>query len=144
VASIYTEFATLPTEIEDFSVGGPVFAGVRATPGTISTLPTFAAVTAARMVVVAQALEGFARTFPEVEIWKAPWLVFALLGVDIQVGDYWKDSAVAYLITATPITHYGFILAPAASVDLAQVPTVTAGALAGQPMGLLLSLTYAA
>jgi len=144
MTSIYAEFATLPTEIESFSVGGPLFSGVRATPGGISTLPTFAALTAARMVVVAQALGGFARTFPEVEIWKAPWLVFALLGVDLHQGDYWLDGVVAYMITATPVTHYGFVLAPAQSIDLAQVPTVPAGALAGQPMGLLLTLTYAA
>ena len=137
MTSIYAEFATMPTEIEEFSVGGPLFSGVRATPGGISTLPTFAALTAARMVVVAQSLEGFARTFPEVAIWKAPWLVFALLGVDIQEGDYWYDATHAYQISATPVTHYGFVLAPAAVIDVARVPSITIlGRHAGYQAGL--------
>ncbi len=123
MTSIYAEFATLPTEIEEFSVGGPLFSGVEVTPGGVSTLPTVSALTAARMVFVAQALEGFARTFPEVEIWKAPWLVFAVLGVDIQVGHIRYDDTHAYRITAEPVTHYGFVLAPAASILRTQVPS---------------------
>ncbi len=112
MTSIYAEFATLPTEIESFSVGGPVFTGVRGvTIGTGSAI--FSALPSRRLVFVAQALEGFARTFPEVEVWRAPWLVFALLGVDIQADDIYTDGTEKYQIAATPVTHYGFVLAPA-------------------------------
>lgn len=137
MSSIYAEFATLPTEIEDFSVGGPLFSGIETTRGTVSTLPTFAALTPARMVFVAQALEGFARTFPEVEIWRAPWLVFAVLGVDVQVGHVRYDSTHAYRITAEPVTHYGFVLGPAAAIEMAQIPHLAiTGRHAGYQAGL--------
>ncbi len=139
MASIYARFATLPEKLaaRGVSVGGPLFEGVETIPGTISTSPTFAALTPARMVFVAQALEGFARTFPEVAIWKAPWLVFAVLGVDIQVGHIRYDDTHAYRITAEPVTHYGFVLAPAQAIEMAQIPASFGPILlddAGQPL----------
>lgn len=128
--SIYADFATLPTEIEDFSVGGPAFTGVRGTSTGLAA-PSYAALSSRRLVFIAQALEGFVRTFPEVEVWKAPWLVFALLAVDVQSGDIYTDGTLAYTITATPVTHYMFVLAPASPLPLAEVPTVGATGQAG-------------
>jgi hypothetical protein len=113
VPSIYTEFASLPTEILDFSVGGPSFTGTRSAGGTPASDPTITSLGARTLVFVAASLEAYARTFPEVLVWKAPWLVFALLGVDVRSGDTYTDGTVSYVITAAPVTHYGFLLAPA-------------------------------
>ncbi len=134
--SIYTEFATLPTEIESFSVGGPVFTGVRTEVTGLGTT-VYSALASRRIVFVAQALEGFARTFPEVEVWKAPWLVFALLGVDLQAGDIYSDGTEKYLITATPVLHYGFVLAPANVYPYAVPVVVVTGAGYRSPLWIL-------
>jgi hypothetical protein len=123
MTSIYTEFATLPTEIESFSVGGPVFTGMRANGDEdgITAEPILMSLDARRLVFVAQSLEGFARTFPEVEVWKAPWLVFALLGVDVRAGDTYTDGTWFYSITGQPVTHYGFVLGPAVATGVPSV-----------------------
>lgn len=132
--SIYAEFATLPTEIESFSVGGPAFTGVRPSRTGLAA-PTYASIASCRLVFVAQALEGFARTFPEVLVWKAPWLVFALLGVDVQAGDIYTDGTAQYQIAATPVLHYGFVLGPAV-VFTGIVPSPALRAMAGFQAGL--------
>lgn len=137
--SIYADFANLPTEIEDFSVGGPAFAGVRGTVTGLGAV-TNAALASRRLVFIAAELEKYARTFPEVDVWKAPWLVFALLAVDVQSDDVYTDGTLAYRITATPVTHYGFVLAPAAPLPLVEVPsmhvrTAAAGYQAGLRIG---------
>ena len=114
MTTIYAEFASLPTEIVAFGVGGPDFVGQRASGGTPSAAPTIASLASRRLVFVAQSLEQFARTFPEALVWKAPYLVFALLGVDVQVGDVYTDGTLGYLISGEPVSHYGFVLGPAA------------------------------
>ncbi len=131
--SIYTEFATMPTEIEDFGVGGPVFTGVRGSAVGLGA-PTFESLSARRLVFVAQVLETFGRTFPEVEVWRAPWLVFALLGVDVQADDVYTDGTLAYQIAGAPVTHYGFVLAPAVVAGLPR--SIALGAHAGYQAGI--------
>lgn len=131
--SIYTEFSTLPTEILDFGVGGPDFVGVRTSFAGLAA-PTRESLEARRLVFIAAQLEQYARTFPEVLVWKAPWLVFALLGVDIQADDEYTDGTLAYLITAQPITHYGFVLAPAVVTGIPR--SVALQAHAGYQAGL--------
>lgn len=115
MASIYTRFATLPTKLaaRGVGVGGPSFTGTRATGGTPAAAPTVTSLTSRTLVFVAAKEEAPAHTFPEVMVWKAPWLVFALLGVDVQSGDTYTDGTHSYVITGEPVTHYGFLLAPA-------------------------------
>jgi hypothetical protein len=113
MTTIYDEFATLPTEIIEFGVGGPAFVGVRSTAGDPATDPTISALESRTLVFIAAQLETFAPTFPEVRVWQAPWLVFALSGVDVQANDLYTDGTYSYHITGQPITHYGFLLGPA-------------------------------
>lgn len=118
MSTIYDEFRDLPDEIVDFAVGGPDFTGVRTIGGDPATDSVLEVLSLRRLVFIAAALETFGRTFPEVRIWNAPWLMFARLGVDVQVGDVYSDGTLAYLITGQPITHYGFVLGPAAPTTL--------------------------
>lgn len=118
MSTIYTEFANLPNEIAEFAVGGPDFAGVRASGDGYVTPILQTALPISRLVFIAAALETFGRTFPEALIWNAPWLVFALLGVDVQVQNVFSDGTLAYLITGQPVTHYGFVLGPAAPTNV--------------------------
>ena len=126
--TIYDEFATLPTEIVSFGVGGPDFVGQRASGGTPATAPTITNLTSRRLVFIAAVLETFRPTFPEVLVWKAPWLVFALLGVDVQAGDVYTDGTLAYLISGQPVTHYGFVLGPATEYAIPRSVALRAGA----------------
>ena len=113
MTTIYDEFATIPDDIAEFSVGGPLFTGVRSTVGTPAADPTLTALSSRTLVFIAAQLETFVTTFPEVRIWNAPWLVFARLGVSVQANDLFTDGTYKYHIIATPVTHYGFVLGPA-------------------------------
>ncbi len=126
MTSIYAEFATLPAEIAEFSVGGPAFTGVRSDDGDPANDATLSALSARDLVFVAAQLETFAATFPEVRVWQAPWLVFATLGVDVQANDLYTDGTHKYHITGEPVTHYGFVLGPAREY-LYALPTVGGG-----------------
>ncbi len=115
MTSIYTRFATLPDKLaaKGFGVGGPSFTGRRTTQGDPSADATDEALSARRLVFIAASLEQYGRTFPEAITWNAPYLLFARLSVDVQKDDVYTDGTRAYLITGEPVTHYGFLLAPA-------------------------------
>lgn len=116
IVTFYTEFATLPAELASagMGVGGPSFTGQRVGEATPIGNVTKEYLSARTLVFIAAQLETFVTTFPEVRVWAAPYLVFATLGVDIQYGDAYTDGTHSYYITGQPVTHYGFVLAPAA------------------------------
>lgn len=134
--SLYTRFATLPTKLaaRGVSVGGPDFTGVRGVSTGLGS-PTYESLSGRRLVFVAQVLETFGRTFPEVDVWRAPWLVFALLGVDVQEGDVYTDGNLAYLISGSPVTHYGFVLGPAVVATVPRSLALGGGYQAGLRIG---------
>jgi len=105
--------------LTQFAVGGPSFAGQRASGGTPATAPTIANLDARTIYFIPAKLEDFKLTFPGVQVFTAPWYGFAVAGVDIQAGDVYTDGTLAYLITGEPATQYGFVLAPAVE---AQIP----------------------
>jgi hypothetical protein len=125
-ASFYTRFANLPDRLaaRGIGVGGPDFTGIRTSGGSPAVDATETSLSSRRLVFIAAALETFGRTFPEVLVWRAPWLVFARLGVDVQAQDVYSDGTLAYLITGQPVTHYGFVLGPAMPT---QVPVTVPG-----------------
>lgn len=53
-------------------------------------------------------------------IWAADWIVGAAKTADIQAGDILSDGTRAFVITATPETDAGLLLAPAE--PLAELP----------------------
>ncbi len=113
--SIYDSIAAaiLPI-LPQFGVGGPSFVGIRANASTPAAAPTITSLSPRSLYFIAASLVNFRPTFPEVLVWKAPWLVFAAIGVDVQAGDIYTDGTLSYLITGSPVTHYGFVLGPAA------------------------------
>lgn len=127
--SIYTAIAQaiLPI-LPQFGVGGPTFAGQRASGGTPASIPAVTSLSARSLYFIAASLENFRPTFPEVLVWKAPWLVFAELATDVQAGDIYTDGTLAYVITGAPVTHYGFVLGPAAPTQLPHSVALRAGA----------------
>lgn len=128
-----------------FGVGGPSFTGERTSGDGIMWARTTANLSARTLYFIPSRLEAMQRTFPEVDVWKCPWLVFGVSGLDVQAGDVYTDGTLSYTITGQPVTHYGFLLGPASAVaSTAAVVVVPPTGLAGSPMGLLLGLTYAA
>lgn len=110
----YTDIADIVLDVvSDKYVGGPSFTGTRTTPGTPAADATTASLSARTLYFIPASLEQFARTFPEQMIWKAPWLVFAHSAVSVQVDDVFTDGTYTFYITGQPVTHYGFLLAPA-------------------------------
>ena len=117
-------FPALP----QFAVGGPSFTGQRASGGTPAADPTLSSLSARTIYFIPAKLEDFQATFPNVQIFTAPWYGFAAAGVDIRAGDVYTDGTLAYVITGAPAAEYGFVLAPATPT---QVPAALADAQAG-------------
>jgi len=105
-------FPALP----QFAVGGPSFAGQRASGGTPAADTTLSSLDARTIYFIPAKLEDFQATFPGVKVFTAPWYGYAVAGTDIQAGDVYTDGALAYLITGAPALEYGFVLAPATPV----------------------------
>lgn len=127
--SIYPAIAASVFPIlPQFGVGGPSFAGQRTSGGTPSADATIASLGATTIYFIPAKLEEFKLTFPNVQIFTAPWYGFALAGTDIQAQDIYSDGTLAYLITGAPATQYGFVLAPAAEAALPRSVALRAGA----------------
>ena len=140
--TIYASIAaSIFPALPQFAVGGPSFAGQRPSGGSPSAAPTIASLDARTIYFIPAKLEDFKATFPGVQVFTAPWYGFAVAGVDLRSGDVYSDGTLAYLVTGEPATQYGFVLAPACET---KVPAAIVGATVGQPMGLLLALTYPA
>jgi hypothetical protein len=79
---------------------------------------------------------------PQTLLFTAPWMLLPIGGatVNLTVGDVVADGTYAFLVQGID-TSQGFQLILAAPT---QVPVTVPGGMVGQPMGLLLSLTYAA
>lgn len=120
--TFYRAFATIPAELRAAGLGGS-YTGTRRTGGNTGALTTSAIGTRDLTFIAAQ-LETFVSTFPEVRAWAAPWLVLADPSTDVQKDDIYTDGTRSYKITASPVTHYGFVLAPATPY----YGTVSAGA----------------
>lgn len=117
MTEFYTDIAEIVLDtVSDKYVGGPSFTGSRATGGTPATAPTVGSLSSRTLYFIPASLETFQNTFPEQLVWKAPWLVFAASNVDVQYGDTYTDGSLSYVITGQPVTHYGFLLGPAATL----------------------------
>lgn len=121
--SIATQLARVPTQLEVFCplFGGPIWTGVEPSSTGLGTV-TYAGLAAARMVFIPVALEKNRQSFPEIDVWGCDWLVFALLGVNVQANHIRTDGTYAYRVTNVPTVKYGFILGPAAVLPLIEVP----------------------
>jgi hypothetical protein len=127
--TIATQLARVPVQLEVFCplFGGPIWGGVAETKRGLAE-PARSALASARMVFIPVTLEGYKANFPEILQWKTDWLCFGVPGTDIQAGHVRSDGVVAYRITHPPVTHYGFVLAPARKeTELPTVPSVGAG-----------------
>lgn len=96
-----------------FGVGGPSFTGQRGSGDGVVTARTIASLSARTLYFIPSQLETMHRTFPEVEVWKCPYLVFGVASLDVQADDVYTDGTLAYCITGAPVLHYGFLLGPA-------------------------------
>jgi hypothetical protein len=63
--------------------------------------------------VIRNAGSKMQQTAAEGSVWASDWLVMAAAGASIQAGDILTDYTRAYVVTATPETDLGFLLAPA-------------------------------
>jgi hypothetical protein len=127
-----------------YQTGGASWTPITASGGTISTAPTFTAGTALTLYIVEASLIRKQITLPAVGIYAAPWWGLGGMTLDIDPGVILQSAAsptLGFQVDGVADTSQGFPVFPLVP---AQVPTVAAGALAGQPMGLLLTLTYAA
>lgn len=108
-------------------IGGPILSDVfplfnvfvrtptlyRTTPGTPSAAGTTAAL--GRVVAYVNRNTGsrIQQTAAGQGIWAADWIVGARVAADIQDGDILSDGTRAFIITATPETDQGLLIAPA-------------------------------
>jgi hypothetical protein len=70
-----------------------------------------------RGAITATVIEGgvpkFEGTAAEAAIWASDFVVMAAPDADIRAGDILTDYTRAYVVTATPVTHFQFLFAPA-------------------------------
>jgi hypothetical protein len=59
----------------------------------------------------------FQQTAAAGSVWASDWIVLADAAADIRQGDVISDGTRAFLVTATPETDMGFLLAPAEVYD---------------------------
>lgn len=96
-----------------YGTGGASWTGKRPAGDGISADVTTSTLAARTIYFVPAKLEQFQAAFPGVEVFTAPYFGFARAGVDLRAGDTYTDGMLAYLITGTPATEHGFVLAPA-------------------------------
>lgn len=126
-----------------FKTGGASWVPITASGGTISTAPTFTAGAAFSFYIAEASLIRKQITLPTVGIYAAPWWGLGAITLEINPGVILQSAAsptLGYMVDGVADTSQGFPVFP---LVLAHVPTVASAGLTGQPMGLLLTLTYA-
>ena len=90
----------------------------RTTPGDPTTDASTAADGTRAAYVNRNTGSKMQQTAAGVGIWAADWIVGAAKTADIVYGDILSDGTRAFLITATPETDSGLLLAPAEPTEL--------------------------
>ncbi len=135
--------ASIAPVLPQFTIAGPSFIVQRATGGTPTADPTITEYPARTMYVIPSALSQFARTFPEVEVWKCSYLLFDFAINDERAKDVISDGTQAFLITGQPTLDYGFLLAPAERCAVPAGATPPTGGRRGRWIGIRAIPTYA-
>jgi hypothetical protein len=128
-----------------YGTGGAAWTGVGVRTPTVGlAAPTLSALASATGYFLENNRIREAMSLPQVAIYTAPWWWITGIDTDVQAGDIRTNGTRAFVITGTPDTSQEIFQVCPATVFQGAVPSVGGAGLVGQPMGLLVAITYAA
>ena len=103
--------ALLPV-LPAFTIAGPTFTVTRTTAGTPAADASTASAGTVTLFIVDNTGGRFRASEAGTGIWQNDFLAFGATDVAIQQGEVLDDGAASFVVTGTPQTHLGLLIAP--------------------------------